>query len=292
MQTQLSSQSQSKNQSQSQTNAEIISRKNEMRAKAMKRRIRDLCLQAAVFIIVMGSWQLLSSNKLIDPFFFSSPFSIILHIRDWVVNGTSQGPLYIHFVVTFEETILSFILGGIAGIIFGYALGVNELLSVILGPYIKMLNAIPRVVLVHIFILWLGLGMSSKVASGFALTFFIVFFNAFQGVREVDRNLVNNARLLGANKRQLARHVIIPSALTWILSSLHSSFGFALIGAVVGEFIGSTQGLGYLIAQAQGAFDTTGVFAGMVILSITALVADWIVSKLEKRFIAWRHVRQ
>jgi NitT/TauT family transport system permease protein len=168
----------------------------------------------------------------------------------------------------------------------------NDLLSVILGPYIKMLNAIPRVVLVPIFILWFGLGMPSKVASGFVLTFFIVFFNAFQGVREVDRNLVNNARLLGASKRQLAQHVIIPSALTWILSSLHTSFGFALIGAVVGEFIGATQGLGYLIAQAQGSFDTTGVFAGMVILSVTALAADWGVSKLEKKFIAWRNIRQ
>jgi NitT/TauT family transport system permease protein len=279
-------------QTQPQTQSEIVSRRNELRAKAWKLRIRNLCLQVAVFVFIMGLWQMLSSRNIIDPFFFSSPYDILLHIRDWVVKGTSQGPLYFHFIVTFEETILSFLLGGIAGIIFGYALGVNELLSVIFGPYIKMINAIPRVVLVPIFILWFGLGMASKIASGFVLTFFIVFFNAFQGVREVDRNLINNARLLGANKRQLARHVIIPSALTWILSSLHSSFGFALIGAVVGEFIGSTEGLGYLIAQAQGSFDTTGVFAGMVILSLTALVADWLVSKLEKRFIAWRHIRQ
>jgi NitT/TauT family transport system permease protein len=155
-----------------------------------------------------------------------------------------------------------------------------------------MLNALPRVVLAPIFILWLGLGMTSKVALGVTLTFFIVFFNAFQGVREVDKNLINNARLLGANNRQLARHVIIPSALTWILSSLHSSFGFALVGAVVGEFIGATKGLGFLISQAQGAFDTAGVFAGMVLLSITALIANWLVGKLEKRFIAWRNVRQ
>jgi NitT/TauT family transport system permease protein len=267
-------------------------RRAEMRRKALKLKFRNLGLQLSVFIILMGSWQFLSSQNLIDPFFFSSPLDIIGHIWNWVVHGTSAGPLYLQFIVTFEETILSFILGGVAGIIFGYALGVNELLSVILGPYIKMINAIPRVVLVPIFILWFGLGMSSKVASGLVLTFFIVFFNAFQGVREVDRNLVNNARLLGASKRQLARHVIIPSALTWILSSLHSSFGFALIGAVVGEFIGATEGLGYLIAQSQGAFDTTGVFAGMVILSITALIADWGVSKLEKRFIAWRHIRQ
>ncbi|MDQ0197903.1 ABC transporter permease [Neobacillus ginsengisoli] len=274
------------------TSVEVVSRKTEMKRKALKLRVRNLSLQLSVFVVLMGTWQYLSSQKLIDPFFFSSPFDIVKHIWTWVVNGTTAGPLYLQFLVTFEETILSFVLGGIAGIIFGYALGVNELLSVILGPYIKMINAIPRVVLVPIFILWFGLGMSSKVASGLVLTFFIVFFNAFQGVREVDRNLVNNARLLGASKRQLARHVIIPSALTWILSSLHSSFGFALIGAVVGEFIGATEGLGYLIAQAQGAFDTTGVFAGMVILSITALIADWGVSKLEKRFIAWRHIRQ
>jgi len=273
-------------------NDTVVLRKAEVRRQAINLRIRNLSLQWAVFIVLMGTWQILSSNKIIDPFFFSSPFDIVKHIWTWVVDGTTAGPLYVQFLVTFEETILSFILGGIAGIIFGYLLGVNELLSVILGPYIKMINAIPRVVLVPIFILWFGLGMSSKVASGLVLTFFIVFFNAFQGVREVDRNLVNNARLLGATKRQLARHVIIPSALTWILSSLHTSFGFALIGAVVGEFVGATEGLGYLIAQAQGAFDTTGVFAGMVILSITALVADWGVSKLEKRFIAWRHIRQ
>ncbi|MCH5583397.1 ABC transporter permease [Shimazuella sp. AN120528] len=272
--------------------SEPVSRLKEMRTKALKRRLRNLGLQIGVFIVIMGAWQLLANYKLIDPFFFSSPKAIFLQIIDWFQNGTSQGPLYTHFIVTFEETILSFVIGVILGIIAGYALGMSEVLSVIFGPYIQMLNALPRVVLAPIFILWLGLGMSSKVALGVTLTFFVVFFNAFQGVREVDRNLVNNARLLGANKRQLAVHVIIPSALTWILSSLHSSFGFALVGAVVGEFIGATKGLGFLISQAQGAFDTTGVFAAMVLLSITALIADWAVGRLEKRFIAWRNVRQ
>lgn len=270
----------------------VVSRKAELKREALKLRARNLSLQLLVFVIVTGAWQFLSGRKIIDPFFFSSPFDIVKHVWTWAVYGTTAGPLWLQFWVTLEETVLSFILGGVFGIIFGYALGVNDLLSVILGPYIKMINAIPRVVLVPIFILWFGLGMPSKVASGLVLTFFIVFFNAFQGVREVDRNLINNALLLGASKGQLARHVIIPSALTWILSSLHSSFGFALIGAVVGEFIGATQGLGYLIAQAQGAFDTTGVFSGMLILSITALVADYGVTKLEKRFIAWRYVRK
>jgi NitT/TauT family transport system permease protein len=184
--------------------------------------------------------------------------------------------------------VISFIIGTILGVVMGYLLGRNKLLSDIFGPYITMLNALPRVVLAPIFIVWFGLGMPSKVALGVTLTFFIVFFNAFQGVREVDRNLVNNALLLGANQRQLARHVIIPSALTWILSSLHTSFGFALTGAVVGEFIGATKGLGFLISEAQGSFDTTGVFAGMVLLSITSLLADWLVTRLERRFVVWR----
>ncbi|TXK79112.1 ABC transporter permease [Paenibacillus sp. N3.4] len=274
------------------TQEEIVTRKKEMRAKAAKIKARNLTLQIIVFIAIFGSWQILSANKIIDPFFFSSPFSVIKQIMEWIMEGTSQGPLYVHFVVSFEETVIAFFIGVILGVVAGYALGRNDILSVIFGPYIQMLNALPRVVLAPIFIIWFGLGMPSKIALGVTLTFFIVFFNAFQGVREVDKNLLNNARLLGANRRQLAQHVIIPSALTWILSSLHSSFGFALVGAVVGEFIGSTKGLGFLIAQAQGAFNTTGVFAGMVLLSVTALAANWAVTKLETRFIAWRHVRQ
>jgi NitT/TauT family transport system permease protein len=274
------------------TQAEILARRNEIKMKAVKIRFRNLSLQILVAILIFGSWQILSDNKILDIFFFSSPMLIIKHLIEWFKDGTSQGPLYIHFIVTFEETILAFFIGVLLGVIAGYALGMSNLLSVVFGPYIQMLNALPRVVLAPIFIIWLGLGMPSKVALGVTLTFFIVFFSAFQGVREVDRNLINNARLLGANRKQLAQHVIIPSALTWILSSLHSSFGFALVGAVVGEFIGSTKGLGFLIAQAQGAFDTTGVFAGMFLLSITALVATWGVGKLEKRFVAWRNVRQ
>lgn len=271
---------------------EIVSRLKELRIKALKIRIRNLMLQIGLFVLVTGLWQYLTNVGISDPFFFSSPNGIFLQIKEWVLEGTSAGPLYIHFIVTFEETIISFIVGVLLGVVFGYALGMSEILSVIFGPYIKMFNALPRVVLAPIFIIWLGLGTPSKVALGVTLVFFIVFFNAFQGVREVDRNLVNNARLLGASKRQLAQHVIIPSALTWILSSLHNAFGFALVGVIVGEFIGSTKGLGFLISEARGSFNTSGVFAGMVLLSVTALAVDWIVGKLEKRFIAWRYVKQ
>ena len=149
------------------------------------------------------------------------------------------------------------------------------MLAAVFDPYVKMANALPRVVLAPIFMLWLGLGIWSKVALGVTLVFFIVFFNVYQGVKEVSPVVLANARLIGMNERQLFRNVYWPSALSWMFSSLHTSVGFALVGAVVGEYLGSAAGLGYLIHQAEGVFDTTGVFAGMFILAAFVLVMDW-----------------
>ena len=147
---------------------------------------------------------------------------------------------------------------------------------------------IPRVVLGSIFIISLGLGMASKVALAVVMVFFVVFGNAFQGVREADRNLIANARILGASPRQVTTAVVIPSALSWIIASLHVSFGFALVGAVVGEFLGSRQGIGLLIATAQGSFNAAGVFAAMIVLAVVALVAESLITLLENRLIKWR----
>ena len=155
-------------------------------------------------------------------------------------------------------------------------------------PYIKAANALPRVVLAPIFALWFGLGIWSKVALGFTLVFFIVFFNVYQGVREVSPVVLANARMLGMNERQLLRHVYWPAALTWMFSSLHTSVGFALVGAVVGEYLGSSAGLGYKIQQAEGVFDVTGVFAGMLILAAFVIVIDAVVTLIENRLLVWR----
>ena len=171
---------------------------------------------------------------------------------------------------------LAFVIGAVAGIALGFWLARNALLSAVFDPYIKMLNALPRVVLAPIFMLWLGLGIWSKVALGVTLVFFIVFFNVYQGVKEVSPVILANARMLGMSERQLFAHVYWPSALSWMFSSLHTSVGFAIIGAVVGEYLGSAAGLGYLIQQAEGTFDTTGVFAGMVILAVFVLIIDWL----------------
>ncbi len=213
-------------------------------------------------------------------------FTRVLVISDACFGKT----VWQHLLFTLTEGLLAFVIGAGAGVLLGFWLARNALLSAVFDPYIKMLNALPRVVLAPIFMLWLGLGIWSKVALGVTLVFFIVFFNVYQGVKEVSPVILANARMLGLSERQLFRHVYWPSALSWMFSSLHTSVGFAIIGAVVGEYLGSAAGLGYMIQQAEGTFDTTGVFAGMVILAAFVLVIDWGVTLIENRLLVWRPV--
>lgn len=259
-------------------------------AQTRLRRRRQLIigLRIAVLVIALGGWELAARLKWIDPFFFSQPTLIFAQIQDWFVNGTSQGPLLTQVWVTLEETTIGFLIGSVAGVICGIVLGRNKLMADVFGLYIQIANSIPRVVLGSIFVIALGLGMASKIALAVVMVFFVVFGNAFQGVREADRYLIANAQILGASRRQITTSVVIPSALSWILASLHVSFGFALVGAVVGEFLGSKQGIGLLISTAQGAFNASGVFAAMIVLAVVALAADYLLTWLEKRLLKWR----
>jgi len=245
-------------------------------------------LRVGLLVVFLGGWELAARLGWIDPFFFAMPSQITLQIWEWVNEGTSQGPLWQQVLVTLEETVLGFLIGAVLGILCGVALGRNRLLADVFSIYIKIANSIPRVVLGSIFIISLGLGMASKVALAVVMVFFVVFGNAFQGVREADRNLIANARILGASSRQVTTAVVIPSALSWIIASLHVSFGFALVGAVVGEFLGSRQGIGLLIATAQGTFNAAGVFAAMIVLAIVALIAESLITLLENTLIKWR----
>jgi NitT/TauT family transport system permease protein len=256
-----------------------------------RRRILVNSLRVLILVVFIGGWQLLTSvgnPPLIDPFFWGQPSGIWQQLVTWVTQGTAQGPLWEQIAVTLEETILGFAIGVVFGVFFGVVLGRNRFLSDLLSPYIKAANSIPRIVLGSIFVIGLGLGMQSKVALAAVMVFFIVFFNAFQGVREVDRNLLANARILGASPRRLSTAVIIPSALTWITASLHTSFSFALVGAVVGEFLGSTQGIGLMIQYAQNTFNANGIYAAMVILAAIALIMEALITSLENRLISWR----
>jgi len=253
-----------------------------------RRRRLVAVLQIGVLVVVLGTWELCSRTGIVDPFFFGMPSGVVEQIRTWIAEGTSLGPLWVQVLVTLEETLLGFAIGALLGVIFGVALGRNQLLADVFGIYIKIANSIPRVVLGSIFVIALGLGMPSKVALGVVMVFFVVFGNAFQGVREADRNLIANARILGASPRQVTWSVIMPSALGWILASLHVSFGFALVGAVVGEFLGARQGIGLLIATAQGAFNANGVFAAMFILAVVSLAAESLITLVENRLLKWR----
>jgi len=234
--------------------------------------------------VLLLSWEGAAAAGLLDRFFFSRPSEILIRVWQW----SSSGEIWEHLAVTFTEALLSFAIGAFLGVLFGFLLARVPLLAALLDPYIKIANALPRVVLAPVFLLWFGLGIWSKVALGVTVVFFIVFFNTYQGVREVDPVIVNNARMLGATERQLIRHVLVPSALTWIFSSLHVSVGFAIIAVVVGEYLGASKGIGYRISQAEGAFDTTGVFAGMAILAAVVLLVGEAVSSLERRLLRWK----
>ena len=247
-----------------------------------------IALRLAVLVIVLGGWELSARMKWIDPFFYSMPSMIWAQIVEWVRDGTSQGPLWQQVLVTLEETVIGFLIGSIAGVICGIVLGRNKLLSDVFSIYIQIANSIPRVVLGSVFVIALGLGMASKVALAVVMVFFVVFANAFQGVREADKYMIANAQILGASPRQVTMSVVIPSAMSWILASLHVSFGFALVGAVVGEFLGAKEGIGLLIATAQGAFNASGVFAAMIVLAVVALAADYLLGLIEKRMLKWR----
>lgn len=241
-------------------------------------------VQVGVLAAFVAGWELASHLRWLDPFFFSRPSAILARVVRWFTSGEVYGHIY----VTTVETVLAFLVGSVLGVVVGFSFALSPALSRVFDPYVKVANAMPRIVLAPIFTLWFGLGILSKVAFGVTLVFFVVFFNTYQGVREVDRNVLNNTRMLGATDEQLVRHVLLPSALVWILSSLHTSVGLALVGAVVGEYLGSARGLGYVIQQAEALFDTTGVFAGMTVLAGFVLAVDLLVTSVERRLLRWK----
>jgi NitT/TauT family transport system permease protein len=263
---------------------------NELRHRSRARRHRVVVhlTQIAVLVALIGGWQFAVGNDSTKSILYGEPSGILNQLVVWATDGTSIGPLWDQIFVTLEEAIIGFFIGTALGIVSGIALGRIQFLAEVCGPFIKVLNSIPRIVLGSVFVLALGLGIESKVLLVIVLVFFAVFFNAFQGVREVDRNFVANAMILGASRWDVTRQVVLPSAFTWIIASLHVSFGFALIGAIVGEFLGGLQGLGELIKQAQGSFNANGVWAAMVIMGIVALIAEFLITRLENHLLRWK----
>ncbi|AMP14070.1 ABC transporter permease [Collimonas pratensis] len=272
--------------------------------KAIKPNYKNLRVyQALVLLLFFGIWHLATRNPQ-TAFFFGEPLKVLQRVWQWFTVGSGSlevgfgdhtwftlsfpAEIYSHLLVTLTETMLAFGIGTVFGLGVGLWLALSPLTSAILDPYIKASNAMPRVILAPIFAMWFGLGIWSKVALAVTLVFFIVFFNVYQGVREVSPVVLANARMLGANQRQLLRTVYLPSATSWVFSSLHTSVGLAFVGVIVGEYLGSARGVGYLILQAEGAFDINTVFAGILVLTAFALVLDTVVGMIEKRLMKWQ----
>ena len=258
---------------------------------ARRRKVKILIAQVVLAVVLIGSWQLLTATKVIDPFFYGQPSGIAKQLGNYFTQGsqaTEFGSYWTQIETTLKEAVFGFILGTVTGIVFGVALGTSPFLSKVIGPYIKVFNAIPRIVLGSIFLVAFGLGQLPKVLLAAVLVFFVVFFNAFQGVREVDRNILNNARVLGASPLRIIRDVTVPSALTWIIASLHTAFGFAIVGALVGEVLGAQSGLGLVITTAQNQFNPDGVFATMIVIAVITLFAEFLLTRLERRLLSWR----
>jgi NitT/TauT family transport system permease protein len=262
------------------------------RLRAVGRRAWVPAAQLGVLAVLLGSWQLGVDTKHISVFYFGSPAGAWRELLSWIRHGTVQGSLWQQAWVTLQETLIGFVAGSALGVLCGLLLGRIGWLARVFNVYVGTLNAVPRIVLGSVFIIWFGLGMGSKIALSVVLVFFSVFFNTFQGAREVDTRLIANARVLGARRLTVFLHVVLPSTFSWIIASLRVAFGLAITGAVVGEIIGATQGLGLLIQQAQGNFDPDGVYAGLVVTTVIAVAFEALITLLERRLLRWQPRRR
>lgn len=231
----------------------------------------------------LGMWQLLSDN-FIDKFWISSPYDIFSTLVSWV----SSGDFWFHLKITLYEIIVGFILGGAFGVALGFFLGHYELLGKIFDPILVASYGIPRSALAPLFILWFGIGLKSKIAQAAVMVFFVAFFNTFAGVKSVDIDFINVAKVLGANEKQIVKKIKFPAAFPFIITGLKVGLPMALIGAVVAEFISSNKGIGYLIMRSTGMFDTAGTFAGIFTLLVVVMIFNSVLNMFEKHILRWR----
>lgn len=241
--------------------------------------------QTALGVAVLLAWQG-ASGRLVDSFFISNPIDVGARLYRWVADGSIFG----HIAATLYATALGFIIGSVVGAILGIWLGVSPFASRLFNPYLNALNALPKVALAPLFVLWFGLGIESKIALAAVLVLFLVFLNTFAGVREVDQDLIDGARLMRATRAQVVLKVIIPSAMSWVFAGLKIAMPYALIGAVLGEMIAANRGLGYLVQFSGSQFDTAGVFAVLFVIALLAVALNHLVEMAQSRMERWRIV--
>lgn len=245
--------------------------------------MRIFALRAAVIAVVIAIWQVMS-GPILDPYFVSSPSRIASDL--W--EGFTEGTLLSDVGITMLEAAIGLVVGMIAGIVAGIAFAFWPTVDKIVEPILGAINALPRPALAPLFVLWFGLGMTSKVLVALSLVFFVAFYNAYQGVKSIDQDVVNAVRVMKAGRKQLLTMVVLPAVFTWVFAAFKLSVGYALVGAIVGEFVGSTSGLGYQLTQAQGLLDTDRVFAIVILTGILASVVLFLADRAESRLLKWR----
>lgn len=256
---------------------------------ARKRRLEEmssrqlLIWQTGLAFFILACWQF-ASGRLVDNFFISNPLEVAIRLWEW----TTTGYIFPHLWVTFYETVAGFVLGSLIGALLGIWLGVARFMSRLLNPFLFAFYALPKIALAPLLVLWFGLGLESKIALSTVIVFFLVFYNTFTGVREVDQDMIDTVRLMKARRHQVLMHVIIPSAMSWIFAGLKISVPYALIGAIVGELIAANQGLGYLVQRMGADFDTTGVFAVLVVIGLLAIALNHMVEMVQVRQERWK----
>ena len=241
--------------------------------------------QVALGLMLLLLWQG-ASGRLVDNFFISNPIDVGTRLAGWVGDGS----LFVHLWATVYATVVGFFVGAVGGVVLGIWLGVSPFTSRLLSPYLNALNALPKVALAPLFVLWFGLGLESKIALAAVLVLFLVFLNTYAGVREVDQDLIDGARLMKATRTQLIGKVIIPSAMSWVFAGLKISVPYALIGAVLGEMIAANRGLGYLVQFSGSQFDSAGVFAVLIVIALLAVALNFLVEIVQHRIQQWRVV--
>ena len=256
-----------------------------IRKHAKRTRQVDLLLgRIALAATFIGLWQIGATTKVIDPTIVSSPGAIWQHLVKWSLDGT----LWFHATITIEETLLGFVIGAVAGIVLGFLIGGNKTLAELIDPFILAFYSVPKVALAPLFVVWFGIGMPMKVILAAVTVVFIVFFNTLAGVRNVDTDLADAVWLMGASRRQILVHVVIPSALSFALTGVRIAIPYALIGAIIGELVASNSGIGYLIASSGSQYDTAGVFAALLVLTIVALLLNAVVDAIDRRTSGWK----
>jgi sulfonate transport system permease protein len=246
-----------------------------------------LLIRVIIMLAVLCLWQF-ASGRLLDDFWLSRPSAVALRLYEWTVDGK----LPFHTWITLQEMAWGFLIGSTTGIIAGVGLGLSRTLADIVNPFIVALYSLPKVAMGPLFILWFGIGMEMKVALAAITVFFLVFWNAYSGVRQNDEELSGIVRLMGASRIQMIYKIVVPGAMAWIYTGLKLSVPYALIGAIVGEIIASNRGLGYLISYSAGAFDTTGVVAALLVLMAISMTLNELISFSERRSFRWSKTHQ